>query len=473
MASLSESLILLGNSVRQIRPRVNSFDSALFAFSNADYDATLHHLTRDESVRALLLRARVLIRLGQFGRSVDELQSLNVEELRSCDGAEAMTLMSLAHVGLRTGDSITEHLATARMLSLLSGSVVHEADVEFATALHYYTGGHAENASNALYRLLDLGSAGSPWIKIEKKTVQSLEEIRARAYDLLGHIAAREYRFLDQASFIYLAFGELDKTVGCDPYVESKLLGNLAVIAADRDVEGVYECVRSRVATTKFPGACQVLEFEIRRNLGRCASMHGNHIGALRELRRSAEIAPSRASKIKALLDRSSLALELNEFVFANEELDFALDLTRQVDWSTASSTEIVALLAMSQNLANRNPVEARRFFNRFGEYKKRLDPFHDNAIDLGFAGRESQADALISRAEGNVDRAVRLNRDAFNSFKRVEYIGRAAIVALELFEITGERSYIEYAAAYSRNLPQSHLARRVNGHLNASMHTA
>lgn len=451
--------------MRQLRPRVDSFDSAVFAFLNTEYDTTLERLSANGSVEASLLRARVFIRLGLFQRAIDELGSLNAENLGSGDGSEMVTLLSLAQIGLRATDTVVEQLATARTLACSAGVVALEADVEFTSAVYYYTSGAIDSASNVLYHLLGLASFDLPWKKIEKRT-QSLHEIRARAYDLLGHISARAYHFSDQANFSYLAFAELDKMDESNPYIESQILGNLAIVAADRDVDGVYEYVRDRVAIAKFPGACQIFEFEIRRNLGRCASMHGDHIGALREFRRSSEIAPNRASKIKALLDRSSLADELNELVFANEESDFALELTRQVDWSSASSVEIFALLAMSQNLANRDAIEARRLLNTFGDYKKRLNPFQSAATDLGLTAREYQVDALISRCEGNIDRAVHLNLDALNLFKRVRLIGCAAVVAVELFELTGEPSYLEYAGAYSAGLPQSHLARRVIGHL-------
>ena len=458
---------MIASSVRQLRPQGDSFEIALLAFSGSEYETAIQLLSRNRSAKAVLLRARSFIRLGQFKRSVDELEAINFESLGSGDGSELMTLLSLAHVGLGTTDSVVGQLTVGLTLACSIGSVVHEADVMFTTALYHYTGGQIDVASDELYRLLGLTSVDSPWKKVEK-TMQSLFEIRARAYDLLGHIAAHKHQFAEQANFIFLAFTELDKSDTCDSYVKAKILGNLAFVAADRDVEGVYEYVRDRAATAEFPGACQALEFEIRRNLGRCASLHGDHVGALREFRRSAEIAPNRASKIKALLDRSSLADELNELVFANEESDFALELTRQVDWTTASSSEMFALLSMSQNLADRDPIEARRLLNLFGVCKKRLNPFQSAATDLGFTGRECQADALISRREGNVDRAVQLNLDAFDLFKRVGYIGRAAIVAVELFELIGEYSYLEYTAAYSARLPQSHLARRVNEHLSA-----
>ena len=470
MISLESELV--GSTIRQIRPRGSTFSDALFAFANADYESTLQLLSDFDSIEATLLRARSFIRLSLFKRAVGEFETLKLENLGSAVGAEALTLLSLAHIGLREIDFIGEHLATARTLACSSGSVVHEAEVEFTAAFYHFMNGEIDCATNALYRLLNLVSVCSPW-KIIERTTQTLDEFRARAYDLLGHIAARDSRFIEQANFIYLAFAELDKVAECDPYIASKLLGNLAVIGADRDVAGVYEYVRDRIATLKFPGACQIFEFEIRRNLGRSASMHGDHIGALREFRRSSEIAPNRASKIKALLDRSSLADELNEFVFANEESHFALELTRQVDWSKVSAGETIALLAMSQNLADRNPVEARRLLDRFGECKRRHNAVHSVTTDLGYAGLECQADALISRAEGNVNRAKQLNLDAFDFFKRVDYIGRAAVVAVEIFELTGEHSYLEYAAAYSEKLPQSHLARRVNAHLNASTLTA
>ncbi len=127
----------------------------------------------------------------------------------------------------------------------------------------------------------------------------------------------------------------------------------------------------------------------------------------------------------------------------------------------------------MAENLAVRDSVEARKLLNLFGECKKKLNPFQSDATDLGFTGRERQADALISRSEGNVERAVRSNLDAIDVFKRVGYVGRAATVAVEIFELTGVDSYLEFAAAYAKKLPQSHLARRVDGHLGASVLTA
>jgi len=457
------------SSVRQIRPRVETFESALFAFRQADFGAAIQFLTGNPSAKASILRARALNRLGLFERSIGELQDLELENLASGEATEILTVMSVARIGSRTPDTVTDLLTTARTFAYSNGSITLEADVEFTTAVSFYTSGAIDQASQTLYHLLSLVTADVPWDKAVKGTY-NLEEVRARAYDLLGHIAAREGRFSDQANFIYLAFAELDKHSELDHYIESQLLSNLAVLAADRDVDRVYEYVRDRVATAIFPGACRVHEFEIRRKLGLCASMRGDHVGALREFRRSSEIAPNRASKIKALLDRSSLANELNELIFANEESNFALDLSRQVDWSAVSSSEIFALLSMSQNLATRNPAEARRLFNLFSECKKRLNPFQNAATDVGFTGREFQADALIARGEGDFDRAVCLNLEAFELFKRVGYVGRAATVAVELFELTAENSYLEFAAAFTTKLPQSLLARRVNGHLSETI---
>ncbi len=464
--------LLVGTTVRQLRPRGDTFDSALLAFRQADYDTTIQRLAGNGDAKASLLRARALIRLGLFDLAVGEATSVQLESLSSSEAAEALTLLSLAQIALRTTNSVVDQLTAGRTYACSSGSIVAEAEVEFATAFHFYVGGSLECASRTLYSLLSLASNESPWRPISA-TTHSLEETRARGYDLLGHIAARENRFAEQANFIYLAFAELDKAETLDHYIETQMLSNLAIIAADRDVEGVYEYARDRVAIMNFPEACREQEFEIRRKIGLCASMRGDHIGALREFRRSSEIAPSRASKIKALIDRSSLAYELNELVFAREESDFALELTRQVDWSDVSSAEIFALLSMAENLAVRDSVEARKLLNLFGECKKKLNPFQSDATDLGFTGRERQADALISRSEGNVERAVRSNLDAIDVFKRVGYVGRAATVAVEIFELTGVDSYLEFAAAYAKKLPQSHLARRVDGHLGASVLTA
>ena len=457
--------------MRQLRPRSDTFASAVVAFRNCEYDATIQRLTGDESVRATLLRARVLSRRGFFERAINELRALRLEDLPAGEAAEALALLSMAQIANRTMESVADQLTTGRILACSAGSVSLEAEIEFAAAGYFYASGEFKDALSSLARLIGLCPVASPWEKAYK-AIHSFEEIRARAYDLRGHIAARDLRFSEQANLIYLGFAELDKLGEFDHFIESQMLSNLASIALDRDVAGVYEFVRDRAATMTFPGACVEKEFEIRRQIGLCASMHGDHVGALREFRRSSEIAPSRASKIKALLDRSSLATELNELVFAHEESDFALELTRQVDWSAVSSAEIFGLLSMAQNLAVRNPSEARRLLNLFGECKKKLNPFQNGATEFSFSGREFQAAALILRSEGNIERAVRSNLDALSVFKRVGYVGRAAAVAIELFELTGERSYLDFAAAYTAKIPQSHLARRVDQHLSESKQT-
>jgi tetratricopeptide (TPR) repeat protein len=410
---------------------------------------------------ATLLRTRALLRLGSAEEALGEVDKLHTDELNEADYAEACILRALAQLTSDPSAAIDGLLIAARAKAVSDGNVVHEAEAEYVMAASFFGSGRFPEAIKSLELLLGMKADRGPWSR-KRHTVYSLEEHRARAYDLLGHIASRQQRFGDQLHFLRLVFVELDRSISVDRYIEARALANLSEHAKDRDEEGLYEFVRRRVEQTTFSGSTRVLEFEIRRNLGTCAATRGDHIGALRDFRYSADIAPSVASRIKAIVDRASLARELSESTFANDESDFALTLAKQVDWSTVLVGDIFALLALARNLSARNPANARQYFERYMACKKRLTLLNSKVGDLGLVGQEYETEALIARSEGSPERSVVLNLDAFNLYKRVGMVWRAATVAVELFEVTGECAYLEYARRYAVKVPQSHLARRL-----------
>ena len=67
-------------------------------------------------------------------------------------------------------------------------------------------------------------------------------------------------------------------------------------------------------------------------------------------------------------------------------------------------------------------------------------------------------------RAEGQTNRAATLLFDSYDIFSEVGYKSRAASVAVDLYEMTGEQKFYDVAAAEARKRPQSWIARRVAG---------
>ncbi len=68
---------------------------------------------------------------------------------------------------------------------------------------------------------------------------------------------------------------------------------------------------------------------------------------------------------------------------------------------------------------------------------------------------------AAVVRAEGQLDRATMLFKEAFEIWSSVGYEWRAASAALEIYTLTGEEFYLDVVAREAATRPQSWIARR------------
>jgi len=453
--------VFLGLSpVRQIRPRIATFDSALRFFRAAEYVRALSALHGNSSVKAALLRVRCLLRLERLDDASAEIGSVEIDSLQAGDAAEAVTLLAYCKMSLGS-EAIDDILLLGRVKACEAGAVEIEAEIDYVVGMSAFLHGRFDLARAAGQRIIEAVPIDASWSVHESRTY-AFAELRARAYDFLGHIAGREGDLIAKANFIKLGLEQLDPLVDYDRYIEAHLLLNLAFLVPELNLPGFHDFIRARVKNVCFSEFTRKFEFEIRRALGFGHAIQGDHIGALRELRRSSDIAPSVASKVKAIIDRSMLAQELGEPMFANEECAYALELSKEVDWSAASDDEMFALLYLSRSLASRDPIEARRLYSKYMGRKQKLSPRSNVVGHRGFLGQEQQTDALIYRYANDIERSIRLNIEALANFEIVGYSWRAATVSIELFELTGEPEYLANASDFAKTVPQSHLARQV-----------
>lgn len=416
------------------------------------------------SVKAALLRIRCLLRLERLDEASSEIDSLELDSLQAGDAAEALVLSAYCKLSLDSARSVDDILLLGRVKACEADAAEVEAEIDYISGLSFLLHGRLDLARAAVQRIIEAVPIAASW-SVREKRIYSYVELRARAYDFLGHVAGREGDQTAKAEFIKRGLEQLDPAIEHDAYIDAHLLMNLAFVVRELNLPGFHDFIRSRVQTVRFSQWTRKCEFEIRRALGFGHAIQGDHIGALRELRRSSDIAPSVAFKVKAIIDRSMLAEELGEPTFANEECAYAVELSKQVDWSAASDDEMFALLSLSRTLASRDPIEARRLYSTYVGRKHGLSPKSNVFGNRGFLGRELQADALICRYENDIEHAVRFNREALAHFKAVGYSWRAATVTIELYELTGDRAYLADASKFALTLPQSHLARRVKRH--------
>jgi hypothetical protein len=241
------------------------------------------------------------------------------------------------------------------------------------------------------------------------------------------------------------------------------MLENLAVLVRDLDSTLLADYVQERAAKVAWNEHIASYEFSVFQAIGWNLARRGDHLGAFRNLRRSANCAPTIPQRILAILARSFLARELGEDLSAADELEHAVRLAKQVDWAAAGSVERDALIELARILAPSDPKQARALWNRYERLKPSLS---DSSLSMRGDRRqradECSAHAAVLLAEGQRNRGVSLLLESLEIWSDVGFSWRAAVIAAELAEITEEPRFFEIAGREAAKQPNSWLSRRL-----------
>jgi hypothetical protein len=285
---------------------------------------------------------------------------------------------------------------------------------------------------------------------------------RARAHELRGVTEALKEDYAAQAVSLLAAFEEFDGGPVIDLLAEASMLRNLAVLARDVASPEIAEYVRSRADAVAWNKNTVFLEFEVFRALGWCHARYGDHLGAFRHLRRSAEVAPSTALRIRAIVDGTFLAHELGQNEAASDELHHAIELSKGVNWDELGGSERSTLYALAARVAPIDSGQGRRLIDCYFAIKSPVSPNEIFRRDRRQRADECSAHASVLAAEGQRERATSLYVESYQIWSEVGYAWRAATVAADLAELTGEARFLEVAAREAAKQPHSWLARRV-----------
>jgi len=459
------------SQVTYIRPRLEPFEAAISAYRAAEFTDCLRVLSTHSGPAATALRARALLRVGRPADALEETGFALAADLPEHFASELLILRATALVQLSRFSEAEEVLVEGRVRAYLSGSAELEADAEFTTAQMHWSAYRFDDARASIRRTLAVEAPRDRWFGASSNFyLKPLTESRARAYDLLGLIAAADEAYDEQARLEIAALEELASLPDADPFLVAGLLTNLAVLVRELDAPELHTFLRSRVAALKFTEGTKGYEFHIRRSLGTRSALLGDHLGALREFRLSADAAPTVGLRMVAILDRVALAREIGEQTCAQEELEFALRLSKSVNWESAHVQDRFPLMLLARELAYENAGAARKLLDVYLRFKSPLPPTEVGGHDRRLHAEDACAQAAVLRAEGESQRATSLLLDAFKVFSEIGYCWRAALVAADLVELTGEDKYREYAERQANSRPNSWLTRRLRA---AALQTA
>ena len=244
-----------------------------------------------------------------------------------------------------------------------------------------------------------------------------LEHSRARAMHSLGVVEAAGGRYAAQLMLLRSALAEMDAVPTGDAWTRANLLMNLSFYVRDLDLEVDAERLRGEIATA-WPSDLDAQQFYILRSLGWSSALHGNSIGAFRDFRRAAEIAPTPALEVWAHADRAYLSDQLGEAAFARDELEHGADIAQGIDWSTIVGDDRAALLHLAKQTASVAPERARALFESYRRIKTQLSSNLLNKHDRRLRAHEAFADGVIARAENAPHAAREKLTNAFEIWK-------------------------------------------------------
>jgi hypothetical protein len=438
---------------QRLRPR----EVAVDAFRDGRASDCLWALRGHDETTCRFLAARAAIRLARPDVALAELEPIDEPNLLTGGRAEYFMLRADALTGLRRFHEARRMLALARVHAFGTPSAALEADVHLAVARWAFAGDDFDAAATAARAAL----AASP-SRFDRSTyIIPLEHSRARALHSLGVVEAAGGRYAAQLALLRTAIDRMDASADRDAWTRANLLMNFAFYVRDFDLEAEAAWLRNELAAP-WPGDLDLQRFYILRSLGWSSALHGNAVGAFRDFRRAAEIAPTPALRVWAHADRAYLSNQLGESAFARDELEQGADLAQRIDWNTIVGDDRAALLHLAKQTAAVAPERARALFESYRRIQARLSPSILNKLDRRLRAHESFADGVIARAENAPQAAREKLTNAFDIWNAIDYRWQAATAAIELAELGAGDVYRDYALAEAATRPRSWLVRRI-----------
>jgi tetratricopeptide (TPR) repeat protein len=394
--------------------------------------------------------------------ALDVLKEVDYAGLSHKVASELRILQLSAYLAVNDDESAQTAMANAKARSYGVGSVELESELVYFCAVLEWSQGRYAEAKGLAESLIARETAIPSWLREQIEFYPFNQAYwRARAYELLGLTASIEKDYVAHAALLMKAFEEFDAANCPDALIEAAMLSNLAFLVRDLQKPELAAFVRERAAKVQANPTLDRLRFVTQHSLGWCSALSGDNLGGLREFRQSAEIAPSVPLRILAILDRAFIASQLHERFFALEQLEHACHLAAGVDWDAVVNSDRKVLLDLAAALAPHDIGRARVTLDRYFSARTPISNLALFAKDARRRGDECMATAAVVRAEGQLDRAVMVYKEAFDIWTDVGYAWRAAAAALEIYTLTGDTGYLDVVAREAAERPLSWIANR------------
>lgn len=442
--------------------RLQLFDTAVDLFFSGRAAACLDALRGHGYLASKLLGARAYLRLDDPEHALRILDGIEATDLFDARRAELSILRAAALTAMRNFVKSRYALDVARALVLGQASPALEAEYFAQEAIWSFSSGDSHSSAEAAARTIEAGSVDVASEAAFSRAPDYLiprEHTVARAQHVLAILAARDEDYARQVEYERQAVATFGQAPKLDLWAYARLLFNFAVCIRDFDLAADAQTLRA-VDMASWPSELNSERFHIYSALGVSSALRGDHLGAFRELRKSAESAPSAEYVILASTDKAMLRRELGELMSAREELEHAADLADRVDWER-SGEQRVALAHLAREVAAFDAQRARALLERYYGIRTALSPHLLNNSDRRLRAHEKYAEGTVLRALGMTDEAKPCFAEAFDIWQPLGLDWLAALAAAELYELGGPAKFKTYATRQAKLRPGSWIERR------------
>jgi DNA-binding CsgD family transcriptional regulator len=177
--------------------------------------------------------------------------------------------------------------------------------------------------------------------------------------------------------------------------------------------------------------------------------------------RQAAVLAPSTPYAAIGETNAAVVSRTLGDTASAKIQFERAWELLRRHRWGAADAETRVALSNFAYEAATEMPAEARKAMTLYDSLRER--EFPENALSEGrvIAAFELMASARVAEERGERSGAIRAYVESLAGWQALHYDMRAAMVALDLERLTGEKKYRDVATAVLARAPKAWFANR------------
>jgi tetratricopeptide (TPR) repeat protein len=349
---------------------------------------------------------------------------------------------------------------TAEML--VARARIRQDDADAGIAILLGAAARAAGAHFAVRSELALCTAFAYWMKREIEVAESFltqvdprsDLIHARALELQAwcHSARRDYRRSAQSFRATLL--RLDDCQVGDRALAATAISTLAIFAAELFDRDLARFVEARARSVDWSAGLTGHQYVMLAHQALFCEFAGDTLAAYQFAAQAREAAPTVPFEVSAWGLSSALARNAGEAYSAIVFAKRALALVETLDARELRGEESFSLLSVAESCAHFDPDRAAELFARYwGLAPVDADP--RSCVDPRLSADETFIAGVIAQARGEDDRAQTCYRKAYDAFKSIGYVRRAATAGHALLKLTAAadvRSYLMTQLASTSN---------------------